>query len=173
MTITFPVATASPAGLIKSTDWNNLRDSIGYLLNRPSQSIILDHGADYTNNVIGWADIDATSLKITLANKGSLVYVYFSGVVLSAASSGVFFDFTLNGARVGAAGANGLAGVSASGATTTKTTLSFGSFVAVSPGSNVFKVQWNPQTAAVMTLFGGAGVSPTDYMIQFAAVEVA
>ncbi|SRR5258708_14989557 len=72
------VPTFTPGQVVTATDLNTyLRDNEGYLLNRPSQIILRDNNANYTNNVAGsYANIDGTNLAITLNFSGSLAYVW-------------------------------------------------------------------------------------------------
>ncbi len=117
-----------------------LRDNEGYLLNRPSQIILRDNNANYTNNVAGsYANIDGTNLAITLNFSGSLAYVWLQGVVSgSAAAVAIDFDFTLDGLRVGGAGLNGLY-MSRTVGTNTLSGIYYAALVAVTPGAHTFK----------------------------------
>jgi hypothetical protein len=168
------VPTFTPGQVITATDLNTyLRDNEGYLLNRPSQIILRDNNANYTNSVTGsFANIDGTNLAITLNFSGSLAYVWLQGVA-SGSVAGVIidFDFTLDGTRVGAGGANGLYNFRSPG-TNGVGGIYYAALVAITPGSHTLKPVWSPQTGTA-TLYSGANSAGTDYLVQFGVMEVA
>jgi len=168
------VPTFTPGQVISANDLNTyLRDNEGYLLNRPSQIILRDNNANYTNSVAGaFANIDGANLAITLSFSGSLAYVWFQGVASgSGAGVAVDFDFTLDGNRVGAAGINGLYMFRSVG-TNTPSGIAYAALIPVSAASHTFKPIWSPQSGTA-TLYCGANSSGTDYLVQFGVIEVA
>src|SRR5258708_38618852 len=101
------VPTFTPGQVVTATDLNTyLRDNEGYLLNRPSQIILRDNNANYTNNVAGsYAHIAGANLALTLHFSGSLAHVWLHGDVFGSAAA-VASDccFPLERLRVGRAG---------------------------------------------------------------------
>lgn len=163
-----------------ATQFNQfLRDDLLYLLNRPSAVVLRDNGGVYTTTSTSFANIDGANLSIALSIAGSAVLLGFTGAIYDSANianAQVMLDFTVDGARVGAAGLDGLLPVRTSPNATgiIIENCSFGILVTgLSAGSHTFKVQWRRVSASCTpNLISGGGSSPTDSIVGFWAAEV-
>jgi hypothetical protein len=162
--------TTADAG--SASDWNTyVRDDVTYLHSgRPHFSIFHDHGANYTTSSATFVDIDATNLTATITITGSCVLVGFE-----ATKSGVGaaqFDITVDGTRLGAAGADGLSVATGDiGGTVYWPVHVFALATGLSVGAHTFRIQWKSASGA--TLYAGAGSAGTDYIPHFWGIEVA
>lgn len=145
---------------------------IGYLMNRPNGLAVRDNGADYTSTSDAFTAIDSTNLHKVVVCYGTKLFLAFTCV--SSGTTYIFadFDFTVDGTRVGAAGANGLAGGMLPGNVDTVTMTAM---VAVSQGSHTIEVVWKRRTAGAGTIgiFAGSGGAGADYLPTLSVIEVA
>jgi hypothetical protein len=165
--------TRSAGDVLSAANYNiYLRDNLNYLFSgRPKFSVLRDNGGDYTTTSTTFVDVDGTNLKGTLTISGSAVLLGFT-CQFKYQTTTAYLDFTVDGVRVGAAGADGLI-YSVSGAAYMKP---FGCFIALatglSVGSHTFKVVWKSY-GGTSVMHSGNGVSGEDFIPHFWGIEVA
>lgn len=151
----------------------HVRDNLNYLIARPSSSIKRDNNATYTTTSATFVDIDSANLSITLNISGSAVLVSFCGLCTGNNNLFAFFDITVDGVRVGAAGADGIAGFFIGG---NNALASFAVLVTgLAAGTHTFKVQWKygaGSTATNLGLYAGNNLGGSDVIPVFSVVEV-
>jgi hypothetical protein len=146
----------------------SLPGNLNYLLdNRPNYITARDNGANYSTSSATFVDIDATNLKKAITLNGSRALLHFHGVFDNGGGSFAKLDFTVNGTRVGAAGADGLGVMTISGLVS-MTWIATG----LTPGSNTFSVVWLSVSGTATRLYAGNGVGGQDYLPVFFAEEI-
>jgi hypothetical protein len=167
--------TWTPGEALSASELNdNLRDDLNYLLSRPGDGVQYDNGANYTTTSDTFTPVDGTNLSITLTTAGGKIACGFSAVCPGLTSTVMDFDITVDGTRIGAAGANGLYRAATPGSnldfqvsfTVVKTGLT--------PGSHTVQVVWKRHTSGTGTcaLYAGNGTAGQDFIPSFWAMEV-
>ncbi len=129
-----------PGEVLSASDFNtHLRDNLNALLTRPLGAVLWSNGADYTTSSTSFVDIDGTNLAKTITPVSTKVLLLFSATAYIGGLTS-YFDFTVDGTRLG--GANGLQ-VAGSSAVNTTMPVFMAAVVTVTPGAvHTFKVQW-------------------------------
>jgi hypothetical protein len=170
--------TRAAGDILSAAKWNEqVRDNENYLFSgRPKFSIFRDNGADYSTSSTSFVDVDGTNLKGVLTISGSAVLLGFNCVCASTGGGTTLapdFDFSIDGVRAGAAGADGLA----RGASLTIYVYPNVGLVALvtglSVGSHTFKIVWKANAAATVSMYAGSGVGGADFIPHFWGIEVA
>lgn len=149
----------------------HVRDNLNYLLTRPGAAVKRDNGATYTTTSASFANVDGTNLTATINIAGGKALVYFAGVAAGSDTQKISFDFTVDGTRYGAAGADGMVHASIVGAGATNGVGFTAMVTGLSVGSHTFTLQWKT-SAFTASLYSGNGSGGADYIVSFGAQEV-
>jgi len=164
------VASEVPTAAIFNT---HVRDNLSYVFSgRGGSTVVRDNGATYTSTSGTFADIDGTNLAITANIISGKALILFTGVsIMAAASIQAAFDITVDGTRIGAAGADGLITIQA-GTNTHKIPVCLAAIkTGLSSGSHTFKPVWRTLSGTIV-LYSGNGVSTEDTIPTFSVMEI-
>lgn len=158
--------------VLSASDLNTyVRDNANALLARPADGIVYDNGANYTSTSDTFVAIDGTNLSIALTIAGTKICFGFAGVMVDGTAGSTDFDVTVDGTRVGNAGANGLCYYVSGRAPS----VSFGGIAkGLSTGAHTIQVVWKRHSAGSGTcaLCSGNGTGGQDFVPSFWAYEV-
>jgi len=122
---------------------------------------IVRTAGDYQTTSVSFVDIDTTNLAISLTAGDSWVFLLLTGSVSTTGGAYVWFDFTIDGQRQGAA--KGVQFVQA----VYVEDIQIGWLAQVSAGNHVFRPQW--RVSAVQALLRA---SSAETPVMFAVVEL-
>ncbi len=166
--------TRSAGDVLSAANYNTyLRDNLNYLFSgRPKFSILRDNGANYTTTSLTFVDVDGTNLKGTLTVSGSAVLLGFNCALVGLNIRG-FFDFAVDGTRLGAAGLNGLIRQTEGNGGGDGGVSLMALVTGLSIGSHTFTIQWRAHAAGTLTMYAGSGTAGQDFIPHFWGIEVA
>ena len=163
--------TQSPGDAVLSADWNtHIRDNLVALKAPPSDRYVANEGANYTNAVTSFVDVDVANFNLSIATFGGDVMI---GVVASVSNSNVnghtFIDVLRGVARVG--GDDGIIVVTSSTANARQNVSFVYLLTGLGAAAYTFKLQWKV-SGGTSTMFAGAGTGAGDVHPQFWVREV-
>lgn len=160
--------------LVTAADLNaQVRDNLNYLFNgRPKFSILRDNNANYTTTSLTFVDVDGTNLKGTLALSGGAVLLGFNCAMVGLNIRG-YFDFAVDGTRVGTAGTNGLMRQTEGNGGGDGGVSLVALVTGLSAGSHTFTIQWRAHISGTLTMYAGNGTAGQDFIPHFWGIEVA
>lgn len=147
-----------------------IKDNISALKDPPTDSHIVDQGADYTTASTSFTDIDATNLKLTITTTGGDVLIGFYGMVsFAAVTNTVFLNITKDGTVIVADD-----GIQAEQIrhVDQRSAIAFCYLLtSLVADTYEFRMQWKV-TASTVTLYAGAGTANADLHPQFWVREI-
>lgn len=153
--------------LVTNSDLNEqLRDNLLYLLTPNHERILLTLGANYSiTNVTTFQDVDPTNLSIDLTTHGGPVWLHFQAAVsTSGTAHESYYDFTVDGARVGVGNNFGLGQYN----NNAFAPMSIGILLPLAAGTYTFRPQWRTSATHTAVIRSTAATNP----IIFEAIEL-
>ncbi|NIN36631.1 MAG: hypothetical protein GTO60_16670 [Gammaproteobacteria bacterium] len=130
----------------------------------------LNEIADYTTSSTSFVDVDATNLTLTISSRGGRAAVSADLVFGNTGTTDItYFDFTLNGVRVG--GDDGMILGQQPNFANNRRTATIYRVIHFDPGVHTVVLQWKTNNNT-STLYAGAGASLLDIHSQIAFMEV-
>ena len=143
----------------------HLRDNLEFLKTPPTDSEILNEGADYTITSTSYVIMDLAK-RLTITTAGGDVFWAFSGAVAN--SSGItFLDVAVDTVRLG--GDDGLIAINSANARLAGTC--FRLITGLSAGVHTFDLWWKV-SAGTGTIYAGAGTANADLHPQMFVREI-
>ncbi len=166
--------TRSAGDVLSAANYNTyLRDNLNYLFSgRPKFAILRDNGASYTTTSLTFLDVDGTNLKGTLTVSGTAVLLGFNCAMVGLNIRG-YFDFAVDGTRLGAAGLNGIIRQTEGNGGGDGGVSLIALVTGLSLGAHTFTIQWRAHTAGTLTMYAGNGTAGQDFIPHFWGIEVA
>lgn len=149
--------------LVTNTDLNEqLRDNLDYLLNPNHARILRDNSGTYSlTNVTTFQDIDATNLSIDLETHGGPVWVHFQAVAYTTGTAIFgYFDFAVDGTRVGSAFTLGLVTLNASDGNERRPTFVSILLAGLTAGAHTVRPQWRTGPTDTVTMLANSSNNP-------------
>lgn len=98
--------------LVTETEYDKIKNNFDYILLPNGEQILHSEAGTYTTTSTSFVDIDATDLSIDITTYGGRILIYLQCLAESSANV-LYFDFTVDGTRVGQAFTAGLCALSA------------------------------------------------------------